>query len=94
MHLLHPLFCFAPRAPSLVLKCEGQNLHFSHISKAFNNPIFGDVTEPENSNVYDYWLRVFYSDRLEKSAERVNSRKRGVTRPFGNNLRSEPPSHC
>jgi hypothetical protein len=41
-----------------------------------------------------YWLRVFYSDRLEKSVERVNSRKRGVTRPFGNNLRSEPPSHC
>ena len=36
----------------------------------------------------------FYSDRLEKSVERVNSRKRGVTRPFGNNLRSEPPSHC
>jgi glycine/D-amino acid oxidase-like deaminating enzyme len=41
-----------------------------------------------------YWLRVFYSDRLEKSVERANSRKRGVTRPFGNNLRSEPPSHC
>src|SRR5208282_6032808 len=41
-----------------------------------------------------YWLRVFYSARLEKSVERVNSRKRGVTRPFGNNLRSEPPSHC
>jgi hypothetical protein len=45
-------------------------------------------------HVLYYWLRVFYLDRLEKSVERVNSRKRGVTRPFGNNLRSEPPSHC
>jgi hypothetical protein len=50
MHLLHPFFCFAPRAPSLALKCDGQNLHFSHIYKAFNDAIFGYVTEPENSN--------------------------------------------
>ena len=60
MHLLHPFFCFAPRAPSLALKCDGQNLHFSHIYKAFNDAIFGDVdaifgyvTESENSNVYE-----------------------------------------
>ena len=51
--LVASVFCFAPRAPSLALKCEGQNLHFSHIFKAFNNAIFGDVTEPENSNVYE-----------------------------------------
>ena len=53
MHLLHPFFCFAPRAQSLALKCDGQNLHFSHIFKAFNDAIFGDLTEPENSNVYE-----------------------------------------
>jgi len=48
----------------------------------------------KGSALTNYWLRVFYSDRFEKSVERVNSRKRGVTRPFGNNLRSEPSSHC